>query len=282
MTKLNFGIIGHNISYSQSPKIFNSIFTCRQIEGEFTVYDFPEKEFDKHLPLLRELNGFSVTIPFKEKMLEYSDEISDSARTIQAVNSVKVENSRFVGFNTDGDGFIYGLKRLILDKELQNILIIGYGGAARAIICALIKNFKIESITVCGRKNLDSDKLLNRYFSYVGLELKILYSVVTQLNRSVEYDLIVNCSPCGDINHRNEFPLPEDFEFNGCGICYDLIYIPARTLLLSKAAESGWQVVNGYPMLVRQAVESYKIWSGDDISVDKFTQDLLLTQEEQV
>ncbi|MFH1701529.1 MAG: shikimate dehydrogenase [Candidatus Zixiibacteriota bacterium] len=280
MTKFNFGIIGQNIAYSQSPEIFNAIFGLRQIEGEFTVYDFPISEFDKHLPVLRKLDGFSVTIPFKDRIIDFIAEMGNSTHSIQAVNSVKVEKSRFFGFNTDGIGFIYGLCNP--EIKLKNALIIGYGGAARAVIHALIGNFKIKNITVCGRKILDTCLLRQKYFSHIASDIGFSYSVASQLEYSAEYDLIVNCTPCGDRNHRNESPLTENFEFQGRGIYYDLIYDPSETALMSKAAKSGWYTKNGYPMLVRQAVESYKIWSGDDISADRLTQDVIQFQEKQV
>jgi shikimate dehydrogenase len=277
MTKYKFGVIGHNISYSQSPKIFNTIFKLRQIDGGFTIYDFPENEFENNLPRLRDLDGFSVTIPYKERIIKSIDDICDSARTIKSVNSVKVENSRLVGSNTDGIGFLYGLNDI--ENKLKNVLILGSGGAARAVIRALIEHYNIKSIAVCGRKYLDSEKLKEQYFSYVKSDIDFTYSTIFQINRSAKYDLIVNCTPCGDSNHLNESPLPEDFEFTGCGICYDLIYNPAKTLLLTKAEESGWRAINGYRMLIRQAVESYRIWSGDNISADKLTQDILTSEE---
>lgn len=280
MTNFKFGVIGHYISYSKSPIIFNAIFKLRKIDGEFIVYDFPEKEFENYLPKLRKLDGFSVTIPYKEKIIDSLDVFGDSIGLIRAVNSVKVHKSKLAGFNTDGHGFLYGLKELSSDVSIENVLVIGLGGAARAVIHALIRQSKVKSLTICGRKNIDIGELKEKYFNYVTSDVDFIYSEISQINRGAEYDLIVNCTPCGDVNNQGESPIPEDFEFSGCGIYYDLIYNPAKTMLMKKAEKSGWQTINGYRMLIRQAVESYKIWSGDDISADKLTKDILNSEEQ--
>ncbi len=265
----HFGLVGHNISYSLSPRIFELIFNSEKIKGKFSIVDITPDQLSSETGKLKALDGFSVTIPYKEKIIPYLTGLSDDAQMIGAVNSVKVEDGIFYGYNTDAHGFIYPLKAI--NDYFKRVLIFGHGGSARAVLYALAREYPDAVIDICGR-DIDRARAFVESVKGFGSEQTIITpKKYADLRNGDRYDLVINCTPLGGMSNLEESPLPESFRFDGCSICYDLIYRPAKTKLLDRAEKHGCRIINGLSMLVRQALESYIVWTGRRIDTDSPT-----------
>ncbi|WP_090000179.1 shikimate dehydrogenase family protein [Chryseobacterium taichungense] len=234
------GLIGRNISYSFSKKFFEDKFQKLMLKGySYNIFDLNEIEEVNNLFSVPELLGFNVTIPYKEKIIDYLDDLSDEAKIIGAVNCVLIENGKKTGYNTDAFGFE---KTLLLHKKpYQNsAIILGNGGAAKAIKYILDKN-NIPSITVSRKTEI----------SYENLDEKTVE----------DHKIIIQCTPVGT------FPNVDDcleFPFEGITkehLIIDLIYNPNYTQFIIKASAKGAKTVNGYYMLEQQAEKAWEIWN---------------------
>ena len=195
-----------------------------------------------------ELKGLNVTIPYKEKVISYLDSISPEARAIGAVNVIKVTHkgnkTELKGYNSDVIGFTQSIEPL-LERYHKKALVLGTGGASKAIIFSL-KSLGMETLTV----------------SRVDRQGCIKYEDVTP-EMIQEYNVIVNCTPCGMYPHADECPnLPYDAMDNHT-LLYDLIYNPDETLFLKKGKAKGATVKNGLEMLLLQAFASWNFWNSD-------------------
>ena len=184
------------------------------------------------------INGFNVTIPYKEKIIGYLDEIEESAKNIGAVNTIKILKNKLVGYNTDYLGFINSFNKKL---DYKNVLILGSGGASKAIQYA-IKTKKIN-FDVASRKS------------------DVNHIAYTQIESLEKYDLIVNCTPLGTYPNVNDKPDLNYDQLNDKHLCYDLIYNPSETLFLNESKKRGARILNGLQMLKLQAEESWKIWN---------------------
>ncbi len=205
----------------------------------YNIFDLNEIEEVNNLFSVPELLGFNVTIPYKEKIIDYLDDLSDEAKIIGAVNCVLIENGKKTGYNTDAFGFE---KTLLLHKKpYQNsAIILGNGGAAKAVKYILDKN-NIPSITVSRKTEI----------SYENLDEKTVE----------DHKIIIQCTPVGT------FPNVDDcleFPFEGITkehLIIDLIYNPNYTQFIIKASAKGAKTVNGYYMLEQQAEKAWEIWN---------------------
>ncbi|MCF2221532.1 MAG: shikimate dehydrogenase [Chlorobi bacterium] len=234
------GLIGKNISYSFSKKYFEDKFQKLMLKGySYSIFDLNEIDEVKNLFSAPDLAGFNVTIPYKEKIIDYLDELSDEAKNIGAVNCVLIENGKKTGYNTDAFGFE---KTLLLHKKPHHdsAIILGNGGAAKAVKYVLDKH-GIPSVTVSRSTEINYDNL----------------DAATVEN----HKLIIQCTPVGT------FPNVEDclnFPFEGLSkdhLIIDLIYNPNYTRFIINAAEKGAKTVNGYYMLEQQAEKAWEIWN---------------------
>lgn len=234
------GLIGRNISYSFSKKFFEDKFQKLMLKGySYSIFDLKEIDEVEGLFSTPDLLGFNVTIPYKEKIIDYLDELSDEAEKIGAVNCVLIKDGKKIGYNTDAVGFE---KTLLLHKKTHqdSALILGNGGAAKAVKYALDKHGISSKIisrnSEINFENLDKETVQN-------------------------HKIIVQCTPVGT------FPNVEDcldFPFEGLSkdhLIIDLIYNPNYTQFIIKASEKGAKTVNGYYMLEQQAEKAWEIWN---------------------
>ena len=273
MKKVCYGLVGQNIVHSRSPEIFARIFDRFHMEGTFSLFDYSTDELPNIIPQLSRLDGFSVTIPHKQTIMKFLDTMAPEAASIAAVNSVKVFNGRMEGYNTDWTGFLFGLEGAV--HSAKKVLVIGYGGAARAVLYALLRTMSDGEVSVLARDIAKATNLLSCYL--IGKSAKVTLNILrpNQLSCDESFDLIINCTPVGEGNQRENSPLSRDFLFCGNPSVYDLVYHPPLTTFLADAQRAGCRIINGLPMLVSQAVESYRLWSGDITDVGELTADIL-------
>ena len=242
-----FGLIGEKVAHSFSKTYFDEKFFRDGLRDyHYDLYPLKSiKELEQLLKDNPELCGLNVTIPYKEQVIQYLNEIDDAAKTIGAVNVIKIKDNKLSGFNTDFVAFLDTLNRwLPKDKEF-NALVLGSGGSSKAVKAALDK-------LGIAHKTVSRDEKQGDYTYEV---LKKDKSVLKSAN------LIINTTPLGMSPNTESCP-PIPYEaLNGNHYVYDLIYNPARTIFLQKAEMKGTKIKNGLEMLHEQAEKSWTIWS---------------------
>lgn len=239
-TSAKFGLIGKKISYSFSKKYFEQKFQKLLLNNHsYNIIDLENLDNIKNIFETEHLKGLNVTIPYKEKIIPFIDELSDEAKEIGAINCISIENGKTKGYNTDAFGFE---KTLLLHKKehQKTAIILGNGGAAKAVQYVLKKN-QIPYITVSRTTEINYENLSE--------------------NLVKENLIIIQCTPVGT------FPNIEDsvpFPFDGITenhLIIDLIYNPEYTKFIRNCAEKGAKTANGLYMLEQQAEKAWEIWN---------------------
>jgi shikimate dehydrogenase len=253
---IEYGLIGKTLSHSFSKNYFEKKFQSLGLtDHTYSNFELNAiKDLKEVLTLHPNLKGFNVTIPYKESIIPFLDELSEEARAVGAVNCVKIlpatEHSRsaagkrLIGHNTDVYGFASSVKPFI-EPQHNKSLILGTGGAAKAVAFAL-KNIGVEVFYA------SSSKQQANTFLYEQLNEHMMSA----------FKLIVNTTPLGMFPNINEYPnIPYQY-ITTQHLCYDVIYNPEATLFLQKAKEQGATTINGLSMLQLQAEKSWEIWKG--------------------
>lgn len=242
-----YGLVGHPLGHSFSRGYFTEKFSKENIEAEYLNFDIDSIELyketlDNH-PLLR---GHNVTIPYKQQIMPMLDDLSDEARAIGAVNVVAVrekDGKRWLkGYNSDVIGFVDSI-RPMLKPHHRKALILGTGGASKAVRYGLEQKLGIETM----------------YVSRTPKPGMLTYSDITE-ETIKEYEIIINCSPCGMHPHTDECPTLPYQAMTDRNLLYDLVYNPEETLFLKKGKAQGAAVKSGLEMLIRQAEASWIFW----------------------
>lgn len=243
--KVSFGLVGKNIPYSFSKKYFTEKFNKLNLSNhEFHNFDIDNiNQFPAILKKHPQLKGLSVTIPYKQQIIEFLDEISEEAKDIGAVNCIKIINNKLIGFNTDIYGFENSFKPLLKSNH-KKAIILGTGGASKAIKYVLNK-LSIPFVLV------SRNPILNDEITYQSLTDDLIK----------EYQIIINCTPIGTFPSINECPKIPYENLNETNYLFDLIYNPSETLFLKKGKENGAAVKNGLEMLEIQAEKAWEIWT---------------------
>ena len=255
-TKL-LGLIGHPVEHSLSPIMHNEALKDKNLNYIYLAFDVSDENLKYVVDGAKSLGikGFNVTIPYKVDIMKYLDKIDKEAELIGAVNTVKIENDIAIGYNTDGLGARMSLEEEIGKVGDKNILIIGAGGASRAVAFELAKNNNITIInrTVEKARALSEEisEKLNKTICYNNLNIDIK-----------EFDIIIHTTPIGMYPNINTQPLIDTKDINENMVVMDLIYNPKETVLLKEAKKQGAKTINGLGMLVYQGAISFEIWTG--------------------
>jgi len=239
---LKLGLIGKTLGHSFSKRFFENLFREKRIEGSFDLIEL--NEIAAFEPLKKQgFDGLSVTIPYKEAVMPFLDELAESAKAVAAVNCIEfLPDGRLCGHNTDVIGFGNTLMPLLEGRKIDKALVLGSGGAAKAV-CFVLKNLGITPIIVSRMPKANQ-------INYKDLDKKILS----------EHKLIVNCSPLGTFPNVDTYPnIPYQF-LSKSHILYDLVYNPEETSFMQKGKEQGALVCNGLEMLHKQAEAAWEIW----------------------
>jgi shikimate dehydrogenase len=245
---MHYGLIGNPLENTFSKNFFESVFKAQNLEG-FTYNNFPLHDLSvlKQLIADKHLSGLNVTLPHKINVLPYMNELDESAQKTGAVNCIKVTGKTLKGYNTDVYGFYQSLLPL-LQRWHQRALILGNGGAARAVKVAL-QQAGISWHTVT-RQNIDNN-LTGEYLSYEDVNEACIRS----------HQVIINTTPLGMFPNTSGMPdIPYSF-MTEKHLAYDLIYLPETTRFLEMAANYGATTKNGLQMLHLQAERSWEVWN---------------------
>jgi len=273
----SFGLTGYPLHHSLSPRMHAAALRDCGLQGNYQLYPV-EDAADLHelLNRLRQgsLQGLNVPIPHKGSILSFQDVLTSTARAIGAANTIFCRDGQLVGDNTDTAGFLADLDRLGWSQSVdqsQGALVLGSGGAARAVVYALTRSG--WQVTIAARRREQAQALLETVQSSEGdgvstgeiKQLTAIHLGEASLSRiDPTPGLIINTTPLGMFPHQNASPWPQDLVFPVGAAVYDLVYNPAETALLRAARAGGLRVANGLGMLVEQAALSFEIWTGMD------------------
>lgn len=244
-----YGILGHPVSHSLSPAMHNAGFEALGINAEYKQFDVPSNELEVFVRgfARSNLSGFSVTIPHKIAIIPFLDELDAISLKIGAMNTVVNRDGNLLGTNTDGQGAIRALEK-VMALDRKKILLVGYGGASLAIAHALAQ--KKVDVTVIGRSKEKAQLLADKYrFSF------------DSLNNLYEYhpDVIIQSTSVGMLENISLIPTSC---LSSKMIVFDVVYTPLRTKLIQDALNAGCTVITGDKMLLYQAVEQFELWTG--------------------
>lgn len=240
----HYGLVGYPLSHSFSEAYFNQKFAAQGIPASYRNFELHDLDALREIVAYYKLDGFNVTIPFKEKIIPLLDELDEEAARVGAVNCVVVNNGRLKGYNTDITGFERSLLSFIPSTNMK-ALVFGSGGASRAVCYVFQKlNMPYQLVT--------RNELLN----------SITYA---DLNQTIfdQYHLLINTTPVGmfpDVNEK--LPIPY-LMLHHDHYAFDLVYNPEKTAFLAACENQGAHIKNGHDMLVIQAEESYRIFTGN-------------------
>ncbi len=265
-----FGVVGDPVSQSLSTYMHNPAFAASAINAVFIP--FQVKDIDAFMsrmvrPDTREvelnLAGFSVTMPHKQSIMKHLDALDTTAETIGAVNTVKIENDRLTGYNTDAHGFITPLKANFSNLDGTRVAIFGAGGAARAVVYALKK--ENAKVTVIARDERKSRSLADEF----GVSSNQISNFKFQISNRLcdDFDVIVNATPLGMKGpNESEFLFAAD-ELVGVKYVYDLVTRKDDTPIIREAKKAGVAAIGGLEMLLAQGARQFEIWTGREAPI---------------
>lgn len=261
------GIIGNPLSHSLSPQIHNACFEKLSMNWNYVPFEIDMNVLGNLIFFAKKSNvaGFNVTMPYKESVIEYLDEMSPESAMIGAVNTIKIDNGKAIGFNTDA----YAINKVICDdqgKTLKDkkVLIIGAGGVAKAAAYSVI-NLGCRELKIANR-SVEHGKGLAQSFD--GYSCRVTHFGLDRLtNEAKSTDIIINATPVGMFPCLNKVPLDVELLHKEQYVL-DLIYHPADTELVHGAREKGLRATGGVPVFIYQAAESFKIWTGVEPPVE--------------
>jgi len=260
------GLIGGNIENSLSPLIHNQIILKHFLNFCYLPFQVAETDLGGAIQGIRALNirGVNITFPYKEKVIEFLDEVEESARRIGAVNTIVNNKGILTGYNTDVAGFKKSLQdngKFVIEEK--KAVVLGAGGAARAVTYSLLEE-GIKEINIFNRTLVKAEKIKQDFSPlFPGSSINIFSFEQKDLKDKIkEANLLVNATSIGMASQLNNTPLPDEKLFHPDFLVYDLIYRPVKTLFLEQAERAGAKIINGLPMLVYQGIESFYLWTG--------------------
>lgn len=289
---LQLGLIGFPLEHSLSPHLHRAALRAGGLDGEYHLYPIPpgpnrSNRIREILSRMRigEIRGLNVTVPLKQVVMPFLDTLTPTARSVGAVNTIYLNDEGLVGDNTDVQGFWVDLMRqLTLDNDLPPLaLVLGAGGAARAVVYALIRAG--WQVIVAARRPEQARELVESFSHAVKGEIspsqgeglnqrrQLLHSTVLSADAIREVlaamnddtnalTLMVNATPLGMFPHTTVSPWPPEITFPRNTFVYDLVYNPAETLLMRQAGQAGLPTANGLGMLIEQAALAFERWTG--------------------
>ncbi len=272
-SSFQLGLIGYPLGHSLSPKIHTAALKACGLQGDYSLFPIHPDDQQGLKDLLArvrsgEIHGLNVTIPHKQNVIPLLDEVTDTAKSIGAVNTIYLRDNKLIGHNTDAQGFLTDLKRFItlecngLPLHMQEqapalqkrALVLGAGGSARAVVYALVNDG--WKVTITARRLEQAQQLVQSFPNY-----QLLITNYTDLQPST-FDLLVNTTPLGMTSNTDQSPLPEKLSLPSNTIIYDLVYNPRETKLVKDARAHGLNATTGLGMLIEQAALAFEIWTG--------------------
>jgi shikimate dehydrogenase len=254
-----YGVIGDPIAHSMSPAMHNNLFEFYGMNAEMFAFHIKGADLQDAVKGFKAINlsGFNVTIPHKSAIMPFLDEIDPLAEAIGAVNTVVNKDGKLIGYNTDGTGYFEGIKQVVSDVEGKTVLLVGAGGAAKAIYYTMAYA-GVKRIDIANRTPLRAEKLIEHCPYKTHSEVMVISEDKKDFSK---YDIIIQTTSVG--MHPNVDKVPIHLEnLKEGAVVSDIIYTPLETKLLSSAREQGAIIQNGIPMFVYQGALAFEKWTG--------------------
>lgn len=255
------GILGWPVGHSLSPLMHNAAFAALELDYAYIPLPVHPDNLSQAVNGLKSMGfiGANVTIPHKVTIMPYLDELDKSAQLAGAVNTIVVRDGRCIGYNTDAQGFTQSLIAKEITMKDKTIVIMGAGGAARAVVCGLIEQ-DVHSILIGARSAAKAQEFIRIFegteIQGCGWHEQIFADTIKQC------DILINCTPIGmSSNKESELPIKWQEVKTDTLVC-DLIYNPPLTQFLADAQSQGHMVINGAGMLVEQGALAFELWTG--------------------
>ncbi len=267
---IKLGIIGYPLSHSISPTIQAEALKSVGKQGIYVKFETPKEGLPDVLDSLIKsgFSGFNVTIPHKIEMLKYLSEIDAEAKKIGAVNTVKInEDGRLSGYNTDIYGFVESIP--LTFKNPKTATLLGCGGAALSVVFGLNK-LGVKELRVCARNLAKAQSFVEQVQDKVNMKISI--ENISEINSIENDDILINATPLGTKGGNEDFMPIESGVLKTAKenlFVYDLVYNPAKTLLLQETEKLGLNFINGLDMLILQGARAFEIWTGLKPDVEK-------------
>ncbi len=258
----HYGLLGFPLKHTMSPPIHQRLFELEGVSDfDYTLKEYSPEELSEKISDVLALDGFNITIPHKVEIIKYIDELADSAKRYNSVNCVVKKDGRYIGYNTDCDGFLRSIEAAG-GKLDGTVLQCGCGGVGRMIAIECVRHGAKLTVSVPEGFE-DTVEPVKEYARANGFSDDI--KVVHPSEIEGKFDTLINASPVGMFPKVENCPVTEDIIAN-CGFVFDVIYNPERTKLMQTAEKHGIKTCGGMAMLVWQAVVAHEIWSGANYS----------------
>lgn len=263
-TKL-LGVIGNPIEHTISPTIHNTLAKMLNMNFVYVPFKVDYNNLGKAIEGAQALNivGLNITVPYKEKVIPSLCDIMPLAKQIGAVNTLKLTEKGYIGYNTDADGLFRSLNEHAITLRESHIVIIGAGGAARAV-AMLCAREKANKITIINRTRAKAQELAHHVRRHYPTEMEVLGFY--DIHGIDTFDVAIQTTPIGMSPNVLNNPVTDDSFYDKFHTAVDLIYNPGKTAFLKKAEEKGIQILNGFEMLLYQGIKAYEIWNNVEIS----------------
>lgn len=265
------GLLGYPLKHSRSPHMHNTAFEALNLDYVYMAFEVQDGLVKEGLDALKVLNarGCNVTMPHKQKVVKLLDEVSEDAKIIGSVNTVLNDNGRLIGYNTDGRGFVKALKEQGIDFQGKKIVMVGSGGAARAVAIQLAFDGAGEIV------------MMNRTLSKAEEIMDIINkNIQTSKGRALDIDevvmkeelkdatILIDCTSLGMKSTIDQSIISTPDTLHKDLFVADIVYDPLKTKFLSIAEEAGCKTMNGINMMIYQGALAFNIWTGEDMPVD--------------
>jgi len=267
------GVVGNPIEHSLSPPMHNNAY--KQMNMDYVYVAFSVDNIEKLIESAKTLNiiGLNITIPYKTQVIEYLDEIDETAKQINAVNTITFKNGIAKGYNTDGTGAVKSILKYTSLKD-KNVLVIGAGGASKAITFTLL-NQEIKELNIANRSIENAQKLKDNLIKQTGYENINCHRIKDVESIIEDMDIIINTTPIGMYPNTDVNPPIITDKISQKHTVMDIIYNPMETTLLKQAKENGATVIPGIHMLINQAVTAFELFTDKEPSYESLEEALL-------
>lgn len=260
-----YGIIGNPVKFSLSPLIQNTVSRYMGLDNVYVSFPVEDGQLEQAIKGAHSLGvrGLNITKPYKQDVMPLLTYIDPLALKIGAVNTLKYEQDGYVGYNTDADGLYTSLLQNNIDLTNQDIIVLGAGGAARAV-CMMAANYQAKSIYIINRTLENAQLLANEVKKHYDIDVYILPT--GRCEEVPDKAICFQTTSVGMGTSSDTTPIGDCEFFAKLSVAVDLIYNPFETLFLKKAKQSGAYTINGFGMLIYQAIKAYEIWNEIELS----------------
>jgi len=264
------GLIGDPVEHSLSPCFQNAAFKHSSLNFVYVVFKVKKEELKEAISGMRSLGifGLNVTMPHKVDVIQYLDDLDETAKSIGSVNTILNKNGRLIGYTTDGKGALEALKYNGVDPSRKKVVILGAGGASRSVSLTLAKD--VKELVILNRTLRKAEELVKELLASQSVNATVKSRELNYRNTQQELqnaDILINATSLG--MHPQDALMPVDSSLLRSDlVVFDLVYGPLETRLLTEAKKKGAKTVDGLAMLVFQGALSFEIWTGEKAPVE--------------